>query len=124
MTAKGLVALVFAAALSVVVAVVVSHRGGSSEADPQTGHQVLPDLAQRLGDVARVTLVHGADKTTLVRNDDHWGIEEKSGYPADAAKLHQMLLGLAELQYVEPKTRKPEFYPRLEVEDPGHKDGK
>jgi hypothetical protein len=124
MTAKALVALVFAAALSVVVAVVVSQRSGSGEVDPQTGHRILPDLASHLGDVARVTLVHGTDKTTLVLTSDHWGIEEKSGYPADAAKLHQVLLGLAELQYVEPKTRKAEFYPRLDVEDPGHQDGK
>src|SRR5690242_5026301 len=123
MTTKGLVALVVAAALAVVVAVVVS-RGGPTQADPHAGRPVLPDLTNRLADVARVTLVHGADKTTLVRDGDRWGVEEKSGYPADAAKLHKALLGLAELRYVEPKTRKAAFYPRLEVEDPGGKQAK
>ena len=44
-------------------------------------------------------------------------VEEKGGYPADVAKVQQALLGLADLTFVEPKTRKPDLYPRLEVED-------
>ncbi len=124
MKTKGLIALLLATAAAVIAAVLVSIGGSGAAVEPQAGKVVLPDVGPRLGDVARMTLVHGESKTTLVRQGKVWVVEEKGGYPADGAKLRQALLGLAELRYVEAKTRKPEFYPRLEVEDPNQKDAK
>lgn len=124
MKTKGLIALLLTTAVAVVVAVLVSIGGSGAATDPLAGKAVLPDVEPKLGDIARMTLVHGDNKTTLVRQGKSWGVEEKGGYPADATKLRQALLGLAELRYVEAKTRKPEFYPRLEVEDPNKKDAK
>lgn len=121
---KGLIALLLATAGAVAVAVLVSLGRGAGDADPQTGQLVLPELRQRAGEIARVTLVHGEAKTTLLRQGDKWLVEEKGNYPADAARLSQALQGLAELRYVEAKTRKPDFYARLEVEDAGRKDAK
>jgi hypothetical protein len=124
MKSKGLFALLIATAAAVIIAVIVSAGGGSSAVDPQAGKPVLPDLAQHLSDAARVTLVHGGNKATLVLDGKDWVVAEKGDYPADAAKVRQALLGLAQLNYVEPKTRKPEFYSRLELEDPAQKDTK
>ena len=125
MNSKGLIGLVIATAIAVALAIVLAARGGASSSDPQSGMVVvLPELTRRANDVARLTLVHGESKTTLQRQGDQWLVEEKSGYPADPTKVHQVLLGLAELRYVEAKTRKPELYPRLEVEDAGKKDAK
>ncbi len=124
MRTKGLVGLLLVTIAAVIVAVLVSRGAGAPAGEPQANAAVLPEMGKRLGDVARVTLVHGEGKTTLIRHDKEWGVEEKGGYPADFAKLRQALLGLAELRYVEPKTRKPDFYPRLEVEDAGQKDAK
>lgn len=124
MNSKGLIGLVIATAAVLVVAIVLAAHGGSSASDPQSGKVVLPELTQHANDVARLTLVHGESKTTLQHKGDQWLIEEKSGYPADPTKVHQALLGLAELRYVEAKTRKPDLYPRLEVEDAGKKDAK
>jgi hypothetical protein len=124
MSFKGLISLVIATAAVLVVAILVVARGGSSASDPQSGAVVLPELTRRANDVARLTLVHGESKTTLQRQGDQWLVEEKSGYPADPGKVRQVLLGLAELRYVEAKTRKPDLYPRLEVEDAGKKDAK
>jgi len=124
MSSKGLIGLVLATAAALIVAVVLAAGSGAPSADPQSGAVVLPELAKHADDVARLTLVHGEGKTTLRRQGDQWLVEEKSGYPADPAKVHQALLGLAELRYVEAKTRKREFYPRLEVEDAGQKGAK
>jgi Domain of unknown function (DUF4340) len=124
MNSKGLIGLVIATAAVLIVAVVLAARGDSSASDPQAGKPVLPELTQRAKEVARLTLVHGESKTTLQHQGDQWLVEEKSGYPADPTKVHQVLLGLAELRYVEAKTRKPDLYPRLEVEDAGKKDAK
>jgi Domain of unknown function (DUF4340) len=124
MSSKGLIGLMLATAAVLIVAIVLAAGSGAPSADPQSGAVVLPELAKRADDVARLTLVHGESKTTLRRQGDQWLVEEKSGYPADAAKVHQVLLGLAELRYIEAKTGKPEFYSRLEVEDAGQKGAK
>lgn len=121
---KGLIALLLATLASLAVAVLVSYSGGNGVVDPLVNQLVLPEVGQRLGEVARVTLVHGGARTTLLHQGDKWVVEEKSDYPVDAAKLHQTLLGLAELRYVEAKTRKPDLYPRLDVEDAAKKDAK
>lgn len=124
MQTKGLIGLLAATAAAVAGAVVVSIGDGGSAADPLQGTPVLPALSNQLDDVGRVALVHGDTKLTLVRKDKNWVVEEKEGYPADPVKLRQTLLGLADLRFVEPKTRKPELYPRLEVEDAGKKGAK
>lgn len=110
--------------VAVVVAVVISLGGGnnSAENDPRINQPVMADLAQRLGDVARMTVIRGDGKTTLARRDGVWVVEEKYNYPADAGKVKTTLFGLAALRYAEPKTAKPDLYPRLDVENPGKKD--
>ena len=120
---KGL-AWLFAVTVMAVAAAVVVSRSSGPKVNPLTGQPVLPEVAKRLGDVQRVALVHGDDKTTLVRDGNSWSIEERGGYPADVTKVRRMLLGLAELRYVEPKTATPELYSRLDVEDAGGKDSK
>ncbi|HUH82996.1 MAG TPA: DUF4340 domain-containing protein [Stellaceae bacterium] len=126
MKSKGLVALLLVTTAAVIVAVLGSlgGDGNGGRADPKVDQPVLPVLAQHLPDAARVSLVHGANKTTLVRAEGKWVVEEKSNYPANMAEVTQVLVGLADLHYVEPKTQKPDLYPRLEVEDAGKPDGK
>src|SRR5690348_8420130 len=117
MQKKGMIGLLVVAAIAVVVAALVGTGAKGPSADPMIGAKVLPQLGPKLGEVARLTLVHGDARTTLARQGNSWVVEERGKYPVDATKLRQTLLGLGELSYVEPKTRKAEFYPRLEVED-------
>ncbi|HZB90508.1 MAG TPA: DUF4340 domain-containing protein [Stellaceae bacterium] len=116
---KGLIALLLVTAAAVGVAASLSFSGGADGVDPGADRLVLPEIGKRLGEVARMTLVHGDAKTTLVDQGKRWVVEDKGDYPADGAKLHEALLGLAQLRYVEAKTKKPELYSRLEVEDAG-----
>jgi hypothetical protein len=120
---KGLAALVAVTVIAIVLAVVATRTTGP-QADPLAGKPVLADVASRLGDVGRMALVHGDQKTTLVRDGENWSIEERGNYAANVTKVRQALLGLSDLTYVEPKTTKAGSYPRLEVEDAGGKDSK
>jgi hypothetical protein len=56
---------------------------------------------------------------TSIREGDSWLVTEKDNYPADAAKISQIVRAMADLTLVETKTQRPELYSRLEVEDPG-----
>jgi hypothetical protein len=120
---KGLIALLAVTAVAVILAV-ISSLGGGPNANPLIGRPVLTGLASRLAEVEQVALIQGEAKTTLMRRDGQWVVAERGNYPADAQKLRQLLLGLAELVYVEPKTAEAQNYPRLEVEDAGAKDSK
>jgi hypothetical protein len=106
----------------VIAAILVSVGGGGNLSnDPRVNKTVLTDLTAHLGQVARLTVIKGDTKTTMVRRDGVWMVEEKNNYPADSGKMKTTLFGLAAVRYAEPKTSKPDLYSRLEVEDPGKK---
>jgi hypothetical protein len=118
MHSKGVISLMAVAALSVVAAAAVSFSGGAVPVDPLAGRPVLPQVAAKPEEIAKVIVKRSAGTATFVRRGDGWTVAEKSGYPADSAKMRKLLLGLAEIAYVEPKTAEPSLYKRLNVEDP------
>ena len=124
MRGKSLIALLIVTAAALVLALFVGRGAGLPRNDPLVGTPVLPEVGKRIGDIGRLTVVHGDSKTTLTRQGDAWVVEERGNYAADGDKVRQAILGLAELSYVEPKTRKPDLYSRLEIEDAGKKGGK
>ena len=110
---------VLAAALVVLGAVALL-----AQYDPQPpapgGGLLLPGLGEDLDRISQVSVVGaGSDPVaTLVRSEDgSWSVADKDGYPADAEKVRQTLISLAEARIVEPKTANPDFYDRLGVED-------
>jgi hypothetical protein len=71
-----------------------------------------------LNSITEVRLSKGdGTKTTLKRGANDWSVAERE-YPADSGKVRKLLLDLAALNVVEEKTRTPEYYPALGVEDP------
>ena len=118
MQTKGALALAAAAVLAAAVAVAVTVSGNSHITDPQVGRLVLPEVAPHLADVAKVVLKHADSTITLVKHGNAWTIAEKGDYPANGQKMREMLLALAQLTYVEPKTARPDLYKRLNLDDP------
>ncbi len=101
--------------LAAVLAAIFSRQ--ESTAIPREGEPLFPELMSNINDTVEVARI-GKDETfTLTRRDDGWGVKEKAGYPAAAEKVHQLIVGSAQLRRVEPKTRKPELYDKLGVED-------
>jgi hypothetical protein len=96
-------------------AVMSGPRAVSTAAPSQ---RVFPDLASRLGDLAWMRLSRGQTKTDFTSVGGRWVLVEKGNYPAAPAKVRQLLLGLAELTLVEPKTAKTELFGRLDLDDP------
>jgi Domain of unknown function (DUF4340) len=119
MQPRSLSLLIAATAVMLVLAGVVLAISGSGADRAAADRRALPMLAVRLGDVASVEVRRTGLDLTFVRDGYHWLVAQKSNYPADAGKLRRVVLGLADMTLVEPKTSKPDLYPRLEVEDPG-----
>jgi hypothetical protein len=123
MQSKGLLALVAATIIVAAAAIALSLAGPRSSAEAGSGQLVLADLAAKIGDVAALKISGAGGDATLQRKEKGWTVAEKGGYPADQAKIRQVLLGFAELKLVEPKTRSADSYGRLDVEDPGKAGG-
>src|SRR6185437_11460917 len=115
--------LLLGATLVLVAGAVYAVVGGDRAASPPPpGVRALPALAAKLGDLAWMRLTHGAAKTDFTAIGEHWVVVEKGNYPAAPGKVRRLLLGLADLTLVEPKTDRPELLARLDLDDP--KDGK
>ena len=78
----------------------------------------LPGLKDQLNDITEVVVDNGDSTLTIVKSDNAWQVVERDNYPADVAKLRDLLLALGEAEIVESKTSNPENYQQLGVEDP------
>lgn len=105
-------------ALAVIVAALWLPMRHTVPDDAQPTGAVLPGLSEKINEVSRVQLVSKGGAVTLERLGDAWIVKERN-YPADAAKLRTLLLGLAKLEMIEAKTRDPANYRQLGVEDFG-----
>jgi hypothetical protein len=60
----------------------------------------------------------------LQRTDGSWQIVEKDNYPADFSKVKEVVMKVAAFTTIEAKTKIPENYGKLNVEDPTQEDAK
>ena len=104
--------------LVLAIVALATGNGGVSRAAP--GERALPGLGPRLGDLAWMRLTRGATKMDFAQIGKEWVLVEKGNYPAAPGKIRQVLLALADLTLIEPKTRRTELYPRLDVDDPAN----
>jgi hypothetical protein len=120
MQKRGLIILAAATLAVVVLAVVAIATGDRGISRVAPGERAFPALAAKLGDVGSVEVKRKALSLTFVRDGDNWLVAEKGNYPAAAGKVRQIVLAMADLLLVEAKTQQAQFYPRLDVEDPGN----
>jgi hypothetical protein len=118
MQPRSLTLLASATVLLVATALVLLASGDRTVSRATPGQQAFPGLAAKLGDVKSITVSRSGATMTLIRDGDRWLLTEKGNYPANAAKVSQIVRAMADLTLVEPKTQNPDLYPRLEVEDP------
>jgi Domain of unknown function (DUF4340) len=119
MQRRGLILLAAAAAGCAAAAIAAVATGDRYASRTPAERKVFPALAGEFGEIGAVGLERKDLAATFRRHGDLWLVAEKGGYPADAGKVRQVVLTLAEMRLVEPKTRLPSLYDRLEVDDPG-----
>lgn len=120
MQLRSLLSLAVVTVVLVVLAIIVLATGDRGVSRAASGERAFPALAAKLGDVSSVTVSRNGSTMTLIRDGDSWLVAEKGNYPANAAKISQIVRAMADLTLVEPKTQTASLYPRLEVEDPGN----
>ena len=68
--------------------------------------------------MATIRVEQGGGAVTVERRNGGWAVAERDGYRAAEKKVRSVLLGLAQLELIEPKTRKPELHEKLYLRDP------
>ena len=113
--------LLLGATLVLVAAAIYALASGNRAVRPAAHEERLfPELASHLNDLAWIRLSRGATKTDLSLIGGKWAVVEKGNYPAAQGKVRQVLLALAELTLIEPKTARPELFARLDLDDPSN----
>jgi hypothetical protein len=120
MQRRGFLALLAAALVTAVLAVVIVSRGDRDASRAPAQQRALPGLADKLGDLGRMRLTRGPMTVNFAMADQRWTVVEKGNYSADQERVRKLLLQLAELDLVEPKTDKPELLARLDLDDPAN----
>ena len=112
---KTLSTLAVIAAVLIIVAVFMAEQ--QEPGAPPTNQPVFPELKTVINDVTEMSVATQSGTITLHRQEDTWRVKEKYDYQADLGTVRETLIGLAELTTLEPKTRKPELYEKLGLQD-------
>ncbi|MGQ0836197.1 MAG: DUF4340 domain-containing protein [Gammaproteobacteria bacterium] len=116
MTSRRVLWLAIAAILVIAGAVYLSSQRHLDRAT-LAGDRVLPGLSQEVNAVTEVRLSKSdGSRVTLRKRAADWIVAERE-YRADSGRIRKLLLDLAALEVLEEKTRAPESYSRLGVED-------
>lgn len=96
----------------------LSSRNAPTVATPADHARFLPDFGAAADSAASVTIRKDKADLVLEKQGDKWVLPGKGGFPADSARVRDMLRAFANARIIEAKTSKPELYDRLAVEDP------
>ncbi|MDP9138512.1 MAG: DUF4340 domain-containing protein, partial [Pseudomonadota bacterium] len=124
MTPRNFVYLAIAAALSVLFAVVSFASNNQWSTGRAAGAKLFPALVSDASQIATIEVRQGNDTVVLERTGGSWGLKNRGSYPVDPSKVRTLLVGLAEADLVESKTRRLDRYAALELEDPAEKGAK
>ncbi|MGH6902204.1 MAG: hypothetical protein ACREIR_05640, partial [Geminicoccaceae bacterium] len=85
----------------------------------------FPTVRENPDAVAKIIVTTPDGSITLVRETgDRWAALERYGYPVDRGRVRELVVALADMRLIERKTAQPEFYHRLQVEEPDAENAK
>lgn len=120
MRRRSVIALIAAALAMSALAAVVTTRGDRAVSGAPEGGRALLGFADRLDAIDFVRVSRDGVTVNLRLRDGRWTVADKGGYPADQQRVRNLLLQLAQLALVEPKTDRPELLARLDLDDPAN----
>ncbi len=108
------------ALLLVIAGTIFQMRQFSTWKGESSDRQIYPNLA--VNDVTKVRVQAGKEILSLLISDDGWQVAERYGYPADFAKIRELLRSIWELKYVRTLEVGVSQFGRLQLLPPGQGD--
>jgi hypothetical protein len=120
MKRKQVYLLLVIALVLVVAGTIIQMRQSSTWKETAGDRQVYPNLA--VNDIIKVRVLTGKENLTLQTSGDTWQVAERYGYPADFAKIRELLRSIWDLKYVRALEIGPSQFGRLQLLPPGQGD--
>ena len=79
---------------------------------------LFPDFKAVINDVKKISVKQGNESLTVIDEDGQWKISEADGYPALFSKVKQTAVAISDMKVIARKTKNPDLYQQLGVEDP------
>jgi len=117
MTARSFLVLMLLTVVMVFAAAVTLMREDRPETITGTDTLVFPDLLQDIDNLAGIRIENAGGTMTIEATEHGWGLKERGGYPVAADKIKDLVISLARLTKLEPKTARAEHYPKIGVEN-------
>ncbi len=112
-------AILVAVTAAVVYGAVTALNEREAATTEVAGALVFPDLGGAINEVTQVKGLNEEGPYTLIQKDSQWLLAERGNFPANAGKVSELLVGMAQLKRLEKKTARPERYAKLGLADPG-----
>ena len=84
----------------------------SAEKEP-----IFPAMHDKVNDVSEILYEDKQVRILVARKDGKWVLAERHDYPVSDQIVRELVIGLAELKILEPKTKLAKLYPRIQVDD-------
>jgi hypothetical protein len=94
------------------------HQNPAEQEQASAGTLLFPELGGALEKAERIEIAHAGKRFAILRKGDVWTLPSRGFYPVEAAKVHAMLAGLAELRVLGRRTADPAEFAALGVDDP------
>lgn len=123
---KTVIGLAVAAGIAVIAAIALGTARQPEAPEAKLATATLPELDNHLNDIQSLTVTGPGQKliATIEKGAGGWSVKEKGGYRADAGKVREYLLKLAQSRLLESKTANEQRYGELGVGDISAADAK
>ena len=115
------------ALVTVAVAAMATHgvvtRYGSSGVESARS-LLFPDLADRINTAAELSVQNAEGTVVIKRSESGWRVATVHDYLAIDANVREAIIGLSQMKLVDAKTKQPERFGRLDLDDVTAKDSK
>jgi len=124
MNRKKVAILISLTFLIVVATIIIGYNKTQSTKKDYSLNYIFPDLKEKINDVHSIKVLNNETEIKIKKIKEEWVIENLHNYPARFDLIRSNLISLATLKKLEPKTKRPELYKNLHVEDTNEKNSK
>jgi hypothetical protein len=112
------VMLALAAVISLAGAIAVYVSSTPWSVENHGGGALFPALKADVANVRQIEISQGPKSLVLERDGEAWRVKSRDGYPAASDNIRVLLSNLTDAVLAESKTRNPQRFALLELEDP------
>ena len=117
--------IIFVSIMMLAITILVSFYKDSENRRVEGERFLFPDLSvstdknslELLNNIAEIKVVNNNNEFVIKRNKDNWYLPNLANYPVPLDKIKRVIVGIAQLETIEPKTKNPILHGQLGLND-------